>query len=224
MKIMGHRGARHEAPENTLRSIQRALDAGAEGVEIDVHFSRDGHLVVIHDETLDRTTNGEGPIGGLDLADLQSLDAGEGERIPTLVEVLDLVRGRAEVFVELKAPGCEAAVVKALQAQGQVDAAYVKSFVHPWLLTIKELEPNLRTACLIYGRPADPAGLLRAAQAQVLSLGIALVDADLVSQCHAAGLEVCVWNCNEVEKVASYRELGVDWLGTDIPTAVCAQG
>lgn len=223
MKIMGHRGARHEAPENTLRSIQCALDAGVEAVEIDVHLSSDGHLVVIHDETLDRTTNGAGPVGALDLAALQALDAGEGEKIPSLSEVLELVRGRAEVFVELKAPGCELALVETLRAHDQVGEAYVKSFVHPWLLRIKDFEPQLRTACLIYGRPVDPVGLLSAAQAQVLSLGIALVDADLVGQCHAAGLEVCVWNCNEPEKVASYAEIGVDWLGTDVPTAVCAQ-
>lgn len=223
MKIMGHRGARHEAPENTLRSIQCALDAGAAAVEIDVHYSRDGHLVVIHDETLDRTTTGEGPVGALDLAELQALDAGEGERIPTLTEVLELVSGRAEIFVELKAPDCEAGVVEALRSHDMIGSAYVKSFVHPWLLTIKELEPSLRTACLIYGRPADPAGMLRAAKAQVLSMGIALVDADLVAQCHAADLEVCVWNCNEPDKVADYRELGIDWLGTDVPTKVCAQ-
>jgi glycerophosphoryl diester phosphodiesterase len=222
MKIMGHRGARHEAPENTLASIQRALDAGVEAVEIDVHLSRDGHLVVIHDETLDRTTDGAGPVGALDLADLQALDAGQGEQIPTLTQALDLVRGRAEIFVELKAPGCEVALAQTLRAHDQVGEAYVKSFVHPWLLRIKELEPELRTACLIYGRPVDPVGLLRAAKAQVLSLGIALVDADLVAQCHAAGLEVCVWNCNEPDEVAGYAEIGVDWLGTDVPTAVCA--
>ncbi|MBL4848170.1 MAG: glycerophosphodiester phosphodiesterase [Planctomycetes bacterium] len=222
MKIMGHRGARHEAPENTLASIERALAAGAEGIEIDVHFSRCGRLVVIHDETLDRTTNGNGPVGALDLAELQALDAGEGQQIPTLDEVLLAVGDRAELFVELKAPGCEEAVVAAIRNRGRIESSYVISFVHPWLQTVGKLEPALRTGCLIYGRPADPAGLLRAAGASVLSMGIALVDGRLVEQCHEAGLQVCVWNCNEPSEVAGYAALGVDWLGTDVPTAVCA--
>lgn len=222
MKIMGHRGARHEAPENTLASIEVALRAGAAAVEIDVQRSRDGQLVVIHDETLDRTTEGSGLVSDYDLRDLRRLDAGQGERIPTLEEVLSCVDGRAELFVELKAPGCEEDVVSEIQARGQVGSCYVKAFNHPWLERIKALEPGLRTACLMYGRPADPAGVVRAAGADVLSLGIALVDARLVEQCHAGGVEVCVWNCNAADEVAGYRAMGIDWLGTDRPTDVCA--
>lgn len=222
MKIMGHRGARHEAPENTLASIEVALQAGAASVEIDIQRSRDGHLVVIHDETLERTTDGVGLVSAHDLLALRRLDAGGGERIPTLAEVLACVDGRAELFVELKAPGCEADVVSEIQARDQVSRCFVKAFNHPWLAQIKALEPGLRTACLMYGRPADPAGLVRAAGADLLSLGIAFVDARLAEQCHAAGIELCVWNCNDPAQVAGYRELGVDWLGTDRPTEICA--
>ena len=117
MKLMGHRGARREFAENTLRSIEIALAAGVGAVEIDVRLSRDGHLIVIHDETLDRTTNGEGAVLDMNIAELRALDAGEGERLPTLDEVLELVRGRAELFVELKAADCEEVT---LQYQYQV--------------------------------------------------------------------------------------------------------
>jgi len=222
MKVMGHRGARHEAPENTLPSIQRALDAGCEAIEIDVQPTRDGQLAVIHDETLERTTSGEGPVAARSLAELQALDAGGGARVPSLAEALALCRGRAELFVELKAPGCEARVVEAIRAADQVGECIVKSFVHPWLLSIKGLEPRLRTACLIYGRPVDPAGVARAAAAEVFSVGIAMLDAALIQECHAAGIQVCTWNLNDPEQAAHYRDLGVDYLGSDAPTAVCA--
>ncbi|MEZ6188464.1 MAG: glycerophosphodiester phosphodiesterase [Planctomycetota bacterium] len=222
MKIMGHRGARHEAPENTLPSIQRALDAGCEAIEVDVQPTRDGGLVVIHDETLERTTDGQGRVDAHDLAALRALDAGDGARVPTLPEVLALCRGRAELFVELKSPGCEARVVEAIRAADQAAECLVKSFVHPWLETVKALEPRLRTACLLYGRPSDPAGVVRAAGADVLSLGIALVDEALIEACHAGGFGVCVWNLNDPSQVARYRAWGVDYLGTDVPSAVCA--
>lgn len=222
MKVMGHRGARHEAPENTLPSIARALEAGAEAIEVDVQPTRDGALVVIHDETLERTTDGAGRVDAHILAELRALDAGDGAQVPTLAEVLELCRGRAELFVELKAPGCEARVVQAIQAADQVEACFVKSFVHPWLLTVKALEPALRTACLLYGRPVDPAAVARAAKAEVFSVGIALLDPDLVERCHAGGVQVCTWNCNDPDAAGRYRDLGVDYLGSDTPTAVCA--
>src|SRR4030042_4999738 len=101
-KIMGHRGASFYEPENTLRSFRRALQMGVAAVELDVHRTRDGRLAVIHDATLERTTNGRGRVRDFTLAELQQLDAGQGERIPSLEEALDLVRGRALLLVELK--------------------------------------------------------------------------------------------------------------------------
>ena len=97
VKIIGHRGAPREEPENTWRSFGRALELGVAGVELDVQLTQDGRLAVIHDETLDRTTNGHGPVKDFTLAELQRLDAGQGEPIPALEEVLELVRGRAQL-------------------------------------------------------------------------------------------------------------------------------
>lgn len=220
MRIMGHRGARDEAPENTLGSIELALAAGVDGVEFDVHRARDGHLVVIHDETVDRTTDGAGRVADLTLAELRRLDAGRGERIPTLDEVLDLLRGRAAPFVEIKAPGCEEEVVRALTGAGLLGEAWVIAFDHRQVRRVKGLAPEVRTGCLIYGRPVDPAGLVRAADADLLSLGIGLLDADLVAQCHAAQIPVCAWNCNDPAAVGRYRAMQLDWLATDAPTHV----
>ncbi len=103
-KIMGHRGAPADEPENTLGSFRRALAVGVAAVELDVQLTKDGRLAVIHDETLDRTTNGRGPVKNFTLAELKRLDAGRGEAIPSLEEVFDLVQGQAHLVVELKQP------------------------------------------------------------------------------------------------------------------------
>ncbi|MGE0708480.1 MAG: glycerophosphodiester phosphodiesterase [Planctomycetota bacterium] len=219
---MGHRGARHEAPENTLLGIDLALRAGVESIEIDVHRSADGQLVVIHDDTVDRTTDGHGAVVELTLAELRRLDAGQGERVPTLEEVLEAVRGKAELFVEIKAPGCEALVVEALRAAGELERYLVKAFDHRIALAVKELAPELQTGCLLYGRPVDPVGLVRAARADFLSIGLSMVDADLVAALHAAGLKACAWNLNDPAGLPRCAALGLDWLGTDAPTQLCA--
>lgn len=104
MICFGHRGACGHEPENTLRSVRRALELGADGIEVDVHLA-DGRLVVIHDDTLNRTTNGTGPVAEKSFACLRSLNAGQGERIPTLEEVFDTVNRRAIVNIELKGLG-----------------------------------------------------------------------------------------------------------------------
>lgn len=221
MKLMGHRGARHEAPENTLGGIVHALEAGVTAIEVDVHRAADGELVVIHDETVDRTTDGRGPVRERSVAELKALDAGGGERIPTLDEVLATVAGRVErLFVELKVGGCEAAVVEAVAARKATSWCLVKAFDHRIAARAKALATDLPTGVLIVGRPVDPVGLVRAAGADLLSISVHTIDADLVAACHEAGLEVCAWNCNDPAEVAGYRAMGVDWLGTDRPTTV----
>jgi glycerophosphoryl diester phosphodiesterase len=111
----GHRGARGHAPENTVCSVRKALELGADGVEVDVHFA-DGQLVVIHDDTLERTTNGQGRVAKKSFIYLRSLDAGSGERIPMLADIFNAVNRRAVINVELKGPHT-AAPVAALIAE-----------------------------------------------------------------------------------------------------------
>lgn len=220
MKLLGHRGARHEHPENTLGSIERALRAGVDGIEVDVHLSKDGRVVVIHDETLDRTTNGRGRVDQHAFAELRALDAGQGERIPTLEEVLEACRGRAEPFIELKGAGVEEPVLRILREARMESASWVKAFDHRRVLRMKQLAPGLRAACLLVARPVDPVGIARAARADALSLQVDHVDRDLVEACHAAGLVVCAWNCNDPARLEALRATGIDWLGTDAPGTI----
>ena len=147
--IIAHRGASAYEPENTLRAFERAIDMGATMLELDVHLSRDGHPVVIHSADLSRTTNGQGLVSDLTLAQIRGFDAGLGERVPTLAEVIDLARGRVQLYLELKGQRTPEPVVGVLQAAAFGDQVIISSF-YPWLIQkVKFLEPAIRTSMLV---------------------------------------------------------------------------
>lgn len=219
MKLMGHRGARDQGPENTLKAFAAAIETGLKVVELDVHQSSDGVLMVHHDETLERTTNGKGLLRSFSSLELQKLDAGEGERIPTLLEALDLLLSRGvEVQVELKAPGLASHLSKALNEFSQsLDFVTVISFQHQWLKDVKEMNPKLRTAGLLFGAPVAIKELYQHARLSGLSFSVNWIDADLVQQVKALGGSVTAWNANTQEIYFKMKNLGVDYLGTDVP-------
>jgi glycerophosphoryl diester phosphodiesterase len=215
--IMGHRGAPADEPENTLRSFARALALGVAAVELDVHLTRDGRLAVIHDDTLDRTTNGTGRVQDFTLAELQRLDAGRGEPVPSLEEVFDLVQRKAHLVVELKQPDAAEALRRFLQERRAFDCATVISFWHPALKALKAAEPRLTTGVLMVGCPADPVGLARAADADALILQYAYVTPELVAAAHNAGLLVYVWNIDETDTLKPYLTMNLDGIGSNRP-------
>jgi glycerophosphoryl diester phosphodiesterase len=146
---IAHRGASAYEPENTDRAFDRAIEMGATMLELDVRLSRDGHLVVIHDEDLSRTTDGAGRVTELSLEQIKRLDAGLGERVPTLNEVIELARDRAELYIELKGQRTAEPVVKVLQEMSFTAQVVVGSF-YPWLpQRVKFLDPAIRTSLLI---------------------------------------------------------------------------
>lgn len=215
--VGGHRGNPAEEPENTLRSFASALELGVDLVECDIHLSADGDLVVIHDHSVERTTDGQGLVGSLTTAELRALDAGKGERLPLLDEVVELVRGRAGLVVELKQaplpyPGLEEAVVDRLRELEMIDDCAVISFWHPSAQRVKALEPRLLAGILEVGRPVDPAGLLRQSGADVYSPHWSGVDPDLVSLVHDAGGLVGVWTVDD--------EVALQWTAVVRPDSV----
>jgi len=217
VKIIGHRGAAGEEPENTLRAFRRALDAGAAGVELDVHLTKDGRLAVIHDETLERTTNGRGRVRDFTLAELQKLDAGQGERIPALEEVVELVRGRGLLLVELKKPEAAPVMLRLCRERRLFEDVLVISFWHPAVKAIKEQEPRVRTGVLMVGCPADPVGLARAAQAGALVLNYQYVNQELVDAAQGQGLQVIAWNIDAPETLKRFLDLNLEAICTNKP-------
>jgi len=217
VQIMGHRGAAALEPENTLRSIRRALAIGAAAVEVDVQLTRDGELAVIHDGTVDRTTNGQGAVRDFTLAELKTLDAGLGETIPSLAEVAAAVAGKAHLIVEVKHPEAAPALLKFFQGRDIYQQAHVISFWHPVVKALRGMEPRLHTGVLMVGCPADPVGLARAAGAEALVLHYGYVTPDLVKAAHAAGLLVYIWNIDDVETLKPYLVMNLDGIGSNRP-------
>ena len=217
VKIMGHRGSPFEEPENTLRSFRRALAVGVAAVELDVQLTKDGRLIVIHDETLDRTTNGRGPVRDFTLAELKKLDAGRGEPVPSLEEVFDLVQGKAHLVVELKQPEAAGALLDFFQERRAFECATIISFWHPAVKALKRAESRLNTGVLMVGCPADPVGLARAARATLRALNYRYVNRELVDAAHSEEIKVMVWNIDDPETLKPYLAMNLDAICTNRP-------
>jgi glycerophosphoryl diester phosphodiesterase len=217
MIITGHRGAAKLEPENTPLSIQTAIDLGVDQVEIDVHLTKDNHLVVIHDATVDRTTDGEGAIADLTLQELKQLDAGKGERIPTLQEVIELVHGKVILQIELKGPGTAEPVIRAIAQNGIEGQVVVTSFVHDRLRETGRLNPNLSLGALWSKPPDNSCEQALDIGAEAIHIQHQNITADLVREAHAHGLKIRAWNPDTVEEIQRVIDLGVDAVGSNRP-------
>lgn len=226
MICIGHRGAKGYEPENTLRSMSRALELGADWIELDVHLV-ENELVVIHDTRLERTTNGKGRLDESSLDYIRSLDAGCGERVPLLGEAFDLVAGRASINVELKGPGTAEPVVHFLSdrfSRGlSPEHVLISSFDHRQLALVRSLDARLRVGALLVGFPVDGAAFAERVGAYSVNPSLEFVDEAFVSDAHARGLKVLVFTANRPDEIATLFELGVDGIFSDFPDRVLAE-
>jgi glycerophosphoryl diester phosphodiesterase len=224
--VGGHRGNPAEHPENTLASFQSAIDLGVDLIECDVHLSSDGELVVIHDHTLERTTDGAGLVRQHTLAELRELDAGRGERLPVLAEVCELAReGAVGLCIETKQipipyPGLEEKLAAELREMDMLDQTAVISFHHGSVRRLKELEPRLSTGVLEGARPLDPVGLMRIARADLYAPHYGAMDAELVEEVHQAGGAVGVWTVDDAAGIAWCKVCRPDSVFTNRPREV----
>ena len=217
VKVTGHRGAAGLEPENTIRSFQRALDLGVDAIELDVHLTKDQHLVVMHDATVDRTTDGSGAVCSLTLRDIRQLDAGLGESVPTLQEVIDLVAQKAILQIELKGLGVEHKVAQTITVNHLINNVTVTSFRHNMVKTIKNLNPQISTGILFLGLPIDAPHLAHDAQADAVHPHVNYIDPQLVENCHNHGLSVRVWNTDDPSQMQEMIDLNVDAIGSNRP-------
>ena len=220
--VGGHRGNPAEHPENTLASFRSAIELGVVLIECDVHLSADGELIVIHDHTLDRTTNGSGLVVQHTLSELRDLDAGSGERLPTLAEVCALARDRVGLCIETKQipipyPGLEEKLIAQLRESEMLDRTAVISFHHGGVRRLKELEPRLAVGVLEGARPIDPVAILRSADADIYAPHYGAMDPELVEQVHAAGGVVGVWTVDDSAAVAWCQVCKPDSIFTNRP-------
>jgi glycerophosphoryl diester phosphodiesterase len=232
--IVAHRGASADAPENTLAAFEEAIRQGADAIELDVRLSRDGEVVVFHDATLGRTTDGRGFVSRKSLSQLKELDAGSwfdetfsGECIPTLAEVLKLVRGRIGINIELKSPGRRrdgrvlarrcADTVKRRDAERCV---LFSSFQHSLLKVVTEAMPEATTGVLydpIRHRGRKPSALARRAGSLYFMCDIRRLRKRIVKDAHAAVLNIAAYSVESREDVDRCCQLGVQALITNRP-------
>jgi len=214
---ISHRGASAYEPENTLRAIKRALGYAVDMIEVDVRETRDGQIVVIHDETLERTTNGRGYVHQMSFSELRKLDAGKGERIPTLQEVIDLVKGRVGLVIELKDSTTADKVAEILAENNFTDQTLVTSFIHSAVKTIKELNPQLKTGVIFRSAPIKPSQLALDANANALFPYYKYVTTQMIEDAHNNQLTANVWTVDTREEIEHYVRMGVDGVVTNKP-------
>ena len=208
-------------PENTLRGIKAALSRGVSAVEVDVQVLDTGHLVLMHDLTVDRTTNGSGPVKCMPFRALRSLDAGLGERVPTLQEVLDLCMAHVdcELHVELKSPGTGPAVARLLNEQ-QVECrsrVRVSSFHQPELVAFAgACTCGVTTAVLLAGVPIDMAACADAVGASAIHMSIDFADPDLIRDAKDRRLQVVFYTIQTDAEAELAWRLGADAVISDI--------
>jgi glycerophosphoryl diester phosphodiesterase len=243
-----HRGASARAPENTLEAFRLAVEAGVSGLELDVHVTRDGEVVVIHDPTVDRTTDGSGAVSAMTLEEIGRLDAGynfspdegrtfpyrgRGLRVPTLAEVYaEFPEARVNADIKRELPGAEEAVLRVIRGAGAEGRTLIASTAHPVIRRFRRVsEGRVSTAAsrreiaaFYFMSRLRLEALVRplyaALQVPVEHLGITLVTPRFVAAAHSRGVRVDVWTINEVAEMRRLLDLGVDMLMTDRPEAL----
>jgi glycerophosphoryl diester phosphodiesterase len=221
--VIAHRGASGQRPENTLPAYELAVAQRADMIEIDLHRTRDGAIVITHDEEL-AGIGGRGEIGDVTLAEVRALDAGQGERVPTLDEVLDGFGPRIPFNLELKRgtqadyPGLEQATLEAVNQRALLPRMLFSSFFDPVLARLRTLSPEARIALLISRKfPQRAVERAKALGAEALNPEDSLVTADLIREAHDAGLAVYVFTVDEPAGLRRMLDLGVDGIFTNFP-------
>ena len=233
MLAIAHRGASGYAPENTLAAFRRAVSQGVTFIETDLHLTRDAHFVAIHDETLERTTNGHGPVQQLTLAETRRLDAGSwfasefiGERIPTLEEILEFARKHDVVFyLEIK-PGAfwggEHALVSALRSSAEIARVVVISFEPAILASLRSIEPTLMTGLLFDGHITKPFEKAAEIGARQIAIRGDLVTPNFLQEARSRDLQVICWTVNSPAHMRLLMSAGVDGIMSDYPDRLLA--
>lgn len=219
---IGHRGAKGYVAENTLESIQKALDLGVDGIEIDVHLCQTGELVVYHDFTLERLTDGTGEIAMKSLEELKALKIVGQFKIPTLLEVLDLIDKKCMLNIELKGEGTAFEACKSIQLYTEtkdwkIDDFIVSSFNHDELKSVYNINNNIPLAVLTESDIESATSFAESIKAKAIHPHCFLLDQSTVQQLQESGYKVNTWTVNDIEAIALMKTYGVDGIISDYP-------
>ena len=214
---IGHRGAAGHVLENTLGSIEKAIELEVDFVEIDLRLTRDGHVVVLHDATVDRTTNGHGRIKDLTLAQLQRITTKDGQHVPTLEQVLKLTDGRVGLMLELKIRGLAKPVTEIVERSGFSNPVIYASFNHDELARIRQILPRAKIMPLFDKAPIRLKALVANLYPTHIGVRFDRMGKRLVDTVHAAEIKIFAYNVNDWAAIQSLKAVGVDGLISDFP-------
>ncbi len=229
---IAHRGASGIAPENTLAAFEKALEFDLDAVELDVHATKDGKVIVMHDATLDRTTNITGRIQELTYAEITAADAGswfsseyKGEKVPTLSDALDMINGHAVTVVEIKAQDIAEKVVRVIEKSNACDDVVVISFHPDNIYAVRQLKPQIPTGLLISMDVSDNprsqaielAHRTVAVGASTLSVSHQMLSPEFVYVIHQRGINLWTWTIDDIARIQEVAEFGVDGITSNYP-------
>ena len=217
---IGHRGANGYEPENTLVSFEKAIEMGADGIELDVHASLDGHLIVIHDDTIDRTTNGKGFVNQMTLAELKSFRINENIEIPTLEEVLNLVNKTCFVNIEIKGIDIADKVVAVIEhyisdKNWKLEDFIVSSFDWNNLQQVRFLNDAIRIGVLTETNLDLAISFARFMKAEALHPDFEFLTKENTAKIKEYGIQVFPWTVNETEAIQRMKDFQVNGIITD---------
>lgn len=219
--VIGHKGASAIAPENTLKAFQKAIELGADYVEFDSHLTKDGEIVIIHDADTYNSTGVHGLIRDKTLEEIKKLDAGEGERIPTLQELIAMAKGKIGLQLEIKSTGLLDRMMQILRKEDLIHNSIVSCFMFNELLKLKEIEPNIKIGFLL---PVElvqsrliKRKILKCVKEDFYAIHphFSRVDKEIVEFAHTNGLKVNVWTVNDSDTMKNLIQLDVDGIITD---------
>lgn len=214
---IGHRGAASYEPENTLLSFKKAIELGVDMIELDIRKTKDGKLVVIHDEKVNRTTNGKGLVKDYTFDQIRSLDAGKGEKIPALEEVIEIAEGKCGLVVELKESDTEEEVISLIKEKKVETKAIIISF-YPYILqNVKNLYRGVKLGILAKEIPENYLEIIKNLDVDYAMIRKDKIKKEYVDNLHKIGLKVGAWTVDNKKYVKKFIKMGIDAIASNKP-------
>ena len=221
--IIGHRGAMGLEPENSFSSFERAISLGCNMIEMDARCTLDGKIVIMHDETVERTSDGKGTVSRMPLAELKNIRLSNGEEIPTLDEILERFGDRCILNIDLKDENSVLSSCAAVHRMKLLDSVIFSSFHSPWLVKAKLKYPHARTAFISDDRSLDLVRIAVATEAEGINTSARITNRKLIEKAHESGLKINVWTVNRPWQMRKFMRLGADGIITDRPDILANQ-
>ena len=221
MLVIGHRGAAGYKIENTISSIKKAIELKVDYFEVDVQETKDGEIIVFHDFELDRLTNSKGKISELNYSDIKKVVVKNEEHIPTLKEVLKLIKNEnVNIFIEIKTQNIEKKVIEIALKYLTKNRFILGSFYHKVVKNIKKIDNEIETLSLLEGYPVDISSIIKDSKCDYLGLGYGFIDKEFVSEIHKNSCKVFVWTVNRIEDIKNMYNCNVDGIISNYPDRV----